>query len=161
MKQPILKKAGIILATGFGSGYLPLVPGTWGTGAALIIYFLLFYMLKIPTMPWLVLLALTCSCSGVWASFIGEEHFKRHDPGQVVIDEFAGFYVTMLLVAPTLPNMVIGFILFRIFDIWKPYPAYKLEKLPGGWGIMADDIAAGIYGMIILWALQYLPFFSS
>ena len=96
----------------------------------------------------------------VWASTIAEEIFSKTDPGQVVADEVCGFLVTMILVPSTLSNIFLGFLLFRFFDITKPYPVRKFEKLPGGWGIVIDDIAAGVYACITLHILGRWVFWT-
>jgi len=104
--------------------------------------------------PQLILLLLTAAlfAPGVWASTRTARAFNRKDPGMVVVDEVLGQWVALLgarhLSAGTL---VVGFVLFRLFDIWKPPPVRQLEKLPEGLGIVADDIAAGIYGALILY----------
>ena len=84
----------------------------------------------------------------------------KADPAQIVIDEVCGYLVTMLYVAPNLTNIITGFILFRFFDIAKPPPLRKLERLPGGVGIVADDILAGIYSNIVLQIITGLVLFS-
>ena len=136
------------LGTGFGSGYAPIAPGTAGSLLALIIYFLFplnsFYWLTISIMLFF---------AGVWAGFKIEKD-KGEDPGLVVIDEMVGQWLTVLFLPPTLVTLLTGFILFRLFDIFKPYPVNKSQKLKGGWGIMIDDVLAGIYATIILHALH-------
>src|SRR5205814_2286023 len=82
--------------------------------------------------------------AGTWAAGVAATHFGREDPGQVVVDEVAGQLVTLLLTGAALPGAVIGFFAFRIFDILKPWPANRFERLPGGVGIMADDLMAGL-----------------
>ena len=122
-------------------------------------------------------LAIAVSLIGVWASHKAERHFNQHDPGQVVVDEISGQMLTFLFAAPASglvlfgfelvgPSpaalqrfvnwkyLLAGFILFRIFDIVKPWPIRRLEKLPGGWGIMADDWLAGIYAAVVLWIVR-------
>ena len=96
---------------------------------------------------------LLIAATGVWASSRVAKHFGEKDPQYVVIDEVSGQHLTYVL-ALALGNwkyLLLGFILFRVFDIWKPFPARQAESLPGGWGIMADDWIAGIYAAIGLW----------
>ena len=87
---------------------------------------------------------------GIWAANQAETYFKRKDPGHVVIDEIAGQLVALLFMAPTPGRLIGGFFLFRLFDILKPYPARRLEALPGGTGIMLDDLVAGAYANVAL-----------
>ncbi len=149
LKEKIL----LFSATGFGSGYLPKIPGTWGTCVAVVIYIALFYIIKLSNV-WLILLSILTSIYGIYAANYGEKYFKKLDPGQVVIDEIAGYFITMLFVPVNWINIILGFFIFRILDILKPPPAYKLQKLHGGLGIMIDDIIVGFYGMIILLLLN-------
>ncbi len=88
---------------------------------------------------------------GVWAAGKAEEFFGRTDPGQVVVDEVVGQMLTFLLLPhATWKWLAGGFLLFRVFDIVKPFPAGQAERIPGGWGIMLDDVVAGVYGMAVL-----------
>jgi phosphatidylglycerophosphatase A len=135
------------VATGFGSGFAPFAPGTAGTVVAIPIY-LIFSPLSWP-LYLLSLLALTFLA--VYVSQEAEKIFRKKDASQIVIDEIAGFLWTMFLVTPTVLHILAGFIFFRLFDIVKPFPARLLEnRLPGGYGIVLDDVAAGIYANIIL-----------
>lgn len=127
-----------ILATGFGSGYAPKFPGTVGTALAAI--FAWYYNLSIAQIIILSLL-------GVLICTKGEEILNRHDSPNIVFDEFCGFFIAVWNVDTFLLYLT-AFVLFRIFDILKPYPINKLQELPGGWGVMADDIAAGIIARI-------------
>ena len=137
----------IFIATGCYSGYLPKAPGTWGSLVGLAIFFLL-HNLSVP-----VYLAATAAIFliGLFAAGEAEKIMDRKDPGLVVIDEIAGMLVTMIA-APAAPLiMVLGFILFRIFDILKPFPIRLIDqRIHGGLGIMLDDIVAGLYSLIIL-----------
>jgi phosphatidylglycerophosphatase A len=139
-----------ILATGFGSGFAPLAPGTAGTVVGIPLYFLF------SAFPWpLHLLSIVAlSFLAIFVSQEAEKIFKEKDPSRVVIDEIVGFQFAMFLVTPTVVHVLIGFLLFRIFDIVKPFPIRLSEtKLPGGYGVVGDDIIAGIYGNIILQVL--------
>lgn len=145
-----------IIATFFYVGLIPVGPGTFGTLAAIP----LFYALSL--MPLYLYLAITVLIVliSVWASTVAEEIFNKTDPGQVVADEVCGFLVTMILVPPTISNIFLGFLLFRFFDITKPYPVRKFEILPGGWGIVIDDVAAGVYACITLHILGRWVFWT-
>jgi len=136
-----------IAATGLGSGLSPCAPGTVGTLIGIPLY-LIFSRFSWPIY---LLSIIAFSLLAVYISQEAERIYSEKDPGRIVIDEIAGFQVTMFLVAPTFPHIVLGFVLFRIFDILKPFPIRFCEKkLPGGYGVVGDDIVAGIYGNILL-----------
>lgn len=134
-----------LIATGFFSGYSVVAPGTAGTAVALAIYCVLP---PLSVWGWVWLLLGLC-CIGVYASNVGERAWGK-DPGYVVIDEIAGFFVTMCFLPQSVALGIAGFFVFRVLDIIKPPPARQAEALPGGWGIMADDVIAGAYGNILL-----------
>ncbi len=136
-----------IAATFFGSGYFPIAPGTLASGLTALAYFLLLGRLAWPLQA-LVILAVFGI--GVPAASWYARELNRKDPGLIVIDETAGQLVALLGVVPEIRAVFLGFFLFRLFDIIKPYPIKKLERLPGGWGIMADDIGAGIAAAAVL-----------
>ena len=147
-----------------GVGYLPYAPGTWGSLLAVGLYLLLrFLLLGYPriagakvyaaflTLEWVAILAITAL--GIWAASRSERLWATKDPQKVVVDEVAGQMIALSAV-PLLPDyftswLVLGaFLLFRFFDIVKPYPARRFESLKGGWGIMADDLVAGVYAAL-------------
>lgn len=137
----------IIIATGCYSGYLPKAPGTWGSLVGLLIFFLL-HTLSLP-----IYLAVVAGIFviGTFAAGEAEKIMDRQDPGLVVIDEIVGILITMTAAPATFLPMALGFIIFRIFDIAKPFPIDFVDKrFHGGLGIMLDDIFAGIYSLIIL-----------
>jgi len=148
----------IIIATGFGSGYFPIAPGTAGAvlatatwlGLSLI---LPFYHLLITT----ALLIILFTILGVWSSGIMENYWGK-DPSKVVIDEMVGVWIPLLVVNNE--NKYYAYyalgalLLFRLFDIFKPLGIRKMEAIGGGWGIMLDDIAAGIYSLFILYGIK-------
>jgi phosphatidylglycerophosphatase A len=109
-----------------------------------------------PFGPWAALLAaLALTAVGIWAASLVAERAKAKDPQFVVIDEVAGVLVTLAAAPPTLAGLIVGVVLFRVFDQWKPWPARLAEqRLPGGWGIVLDDIAAGVWGAAVLVALR-------
>lgn len=142
-----MKKAlAYVLGTWFGCGFVPLAPGTAGTLGAIPLY------LAIRSYgPLVVLLvALALGIIGVWAAGQVVVHTAQHDPQIVVIDEVVGVLVTLAAATPTWTSVVFGFVLFRIFDQWKPWPARALEALPGGFGVVMDDVAAGVWGAVAL-----------
>ncbi len=139
------------LATWFGCGYWPWGPGTAGSLAALLIAIALHRYLGAGRWEILVLIVLLFA-PAVWASTRTARIVNKPDPGLVVIDEVLGQWVTLLgATAFVWKSFVAGFLLFRLFDIWKPFPVRYLEKLPEGTGIVADDIAAGLYAALILY----------
>ena len=137
----------LFLATGFGVGFSPIAPGTLGTLVAIPIY---YFLSEIPSPIYEITLAAFFFLS-VWISENAEMFFKRKDDGRIVIDEMMGFFITMLWAPKTVRFIVIGFFLFRFFDILKPFPIRRLEKkIKGGFGVVLDDVLAGIYANIIL-----------
>jgi phosphatidylglycerophosphatase A len=148
-----------LLATWFGSGLLPRAPGTWGSLAALPFA----YALTAAGGPWTLLAAAVAAfLAGVWASGVYATASGAHDPGSVVIDEVAGQWLTLVPLATTpvaLDPLLYGiaFVAFRAFDVLKPWPIRYFERnLPGAWGIMADDIAAGVLAGLVTFGLAYM-----
>ncbi|MBF0212210.1 MAG: phosphatidylglycerophosphatase A [Magnetococcales bacterium] len=139
----------LLLSTFFGAGRLPKAPGTWGTVAAIPLAMLAQW--SGPVGGWM-LLSLVCVL-GVWSAEVVCCTLQRKDPSEVVIDEVAGFLLAMMIAPSGWGWMVGGFLLFRLFDIFKPWPVDVLERLPGGWGVMADDLAAGLYAGLSLFCL--------
>ena len=140
----------MFIATGCYSGYLPKAPGTWGSLVGLLLFFLLHNLsLEI----YLAVIA-GIFVIGTFAAGEAEKIMDHQDPGLVVIDEIVGMLITMIAVPATPLAMVLGFILFRIFDILKPFPVnFFDQRFHGGLGIMLDDVMAGIYSLIILQVL--------
>ena len=138
---------GLFLATAGYAGYAPVAPGTVGSVVGLVLLAGLRYLER-PFLEAGILVALIAL--GVWASGVAERHAGREDPGYVVIDEVAGILLTMIGVTLSWPTVIVGFLAFRVFDIFKPFPARSAERLPGGTGIMADDLVAAVYASLIL-----------
>ena len=137
----------LILATGFGVGFSPIAPGTLGTLVAIPIY----YFLSNISSPIYELTLIGFFFLSVWISENAEISFGKKDDQRIVIDEIMGFLITTLWVPKTILFIIIGFFLFRFFDIVKPYPIRRLEKkLKGGYGVVLDDVVAGIYANIVL-----------
>ena len=150
-----MTRVALAIATWFGCGYFPWGPGTVGSLAAVLIAALLEAYFHAGRSTLLVLVAVL-TLPGIWASTQTARYVARKDPGLVVVDEVLGQWLT-LAAAATLnwKSLLAGFVLFRLFDIWKPWPVRKLELLPGGIGIVADDLAAGAYGALILYIGGY------
>jgi phosphatidylglycerophosphatase A len=162
-----------LIATVFGAGYLPVAPGTFGSLVGLVIYAAVSFGIPIKafalaaaTSPGVLAggralrVSLTCvaiaaalAFVGVWAANRVVAFSGKKDPGFVVIDETSGQFLALFLaLAPVnWKYLLLGFILFRVFDIWKPFPVRQAESLRAGWGIMADDWIAGIYAALGLW----------
>jgi len=139
-------------AFGFGSGLAPFAPGTFGTLAAIPLY-LLMQPLSLPI--YLFITAIVCIV-GVWICGKSSEMLGVHDHSGIVWDEFSGYFVTMIAAPAGWMWIAIGFALFRLFDIWKPWPISVLDKqVHGGLGIMVDDILAGVFALICLQLLAY------
>ncbi|QDT63976.1 phosphatidylglycerophosphatase A family protein [Calycomorphotria hydatis] len=140
------------LAHGFGLGLAPVAPGTvgslWGLplvwGASLL-----------PLWGYWVLAAVMILLGGPICGF-GAKWFKRTDPPQVVYDEIVAFFIVFAVVPVTWISAILGFALFRLFDITKPWPIRHLEKFPGGWGILIDDLMAAIYAGVVLWGMMWI-----
>jgi phosphatidylglycerophosphatase A len=141
-KDKIIK----VLATGFGAGLSPVMPGTAGTLVGVLI------CLAFLPLHWVFRFIFVVVFVGVavYVSGRAEEIYGKKDDQRIVIDEIAGFLLAMLPVAINFINLALAFVLFRIFDIWKPYPLRKFQELPGGWGVVVDDIGAGIYAAAVL-----------
>jgi len=137
----------LLLGTGFGSGYFSLAPGTAGTAVGICFF---WCFAKFSPLLYLITLFSFIFLSA-WIADGAEKILEQKDARTIVIDEIAGFLVTMLWIPCTLINVGIGFFLFRLLDILKPYPAGWIDRnLSGGWGIVLDDVAAGIYANLIL-----------
>jgi phosphatidylglycerophosphatase A len=135
-----------VIATAFGSGYSPVAPGTAGSAVGV----LLFWPLAGVAWPWqLAAVALVFLVGAVAAGHVARAA-GREDPGIVVVDEVAGQWITLAGLPFTPAVAAAGFVLFRVMDVVKPWPARDLERLHGGWGIMADDVAAGILAHLAL-----------
>lgn len=137
-----------ILAFGLGSGAAPKAPGTFGTLAAVGIYY--FWLQQLTLLPFLVLIVVSFFI-GVWLCDKTSRDLGVHDHSGIVFDEWVGFWITMIAVPAGWQWLLLGFLLFRLFDIWKPQPIRWLDKhVQGGFGIMIDDVLAGIYALVVL-----------
>ena len=153
----------------FGVGFIPLAPGTWGSVVGIGLYFAVYFLTSLivkqaSQLTFVVTEVLTIvvvTLLGIWAASKTEKLLGRKDPGKVVVDEVAGQIIALLPLSvfflwPWNGWVIVSFILFRFFDIVKPYPARRLEGLYGGLGIMADDLIAGVYGAAITALLIFL-----
>lgn len=140
------------VACGFGAGLIPLAPGTFGTLVALPLYWLMQPLAA----AWYGALTLAIAGFGVWVADRTARDLGVHDHRGIVIDEIAGYLVAMAFAPSGWVYVMAGFVLFRLFDIAKPFPLRRLERLPGGFGIMADDLGAGVYAALTLQLGIYL-----
>lgn len=148
-----------------GVGLIPFAPGTFGALLGLAIFYGLFVICKTSPQYFqasIIVVSMLISALGIWASNYGEKIFGEKDAQRIVVDEVAGQLISFILIAPLLvaelsqPTvvMIAGFLLFRAFDIFKPYPIKQLQDLPAGLGVMFDDLIAGIYAAVVL---SFLP----
>jgi phosphatidylglycerophosphatase A len=165
-------RVSLAIATAFGLGYLPKAPGTWGSLGGVGISLGMTWILSRKTLYWanmerdanfwtvgltpayvVYVIVVLIAILGVYVANRAAKYAGKKDPQFVVIDEVSGQMITYFLPFTVLnwKSLVLGFILFRVFDIWKPFPARQAESLPGGLGIMADDWIAGIYAALGLW----------
>jgi phosphatidylglycerophosphatase A len=138
----------LLICTVGGVGYSPVAPGTAGSVAGLAFYGVFRAFHVTPAIEALILVALVGA--GAWSGTVAERHFGTTDPGAGVIDEVAGMLLTLYLLPATWTLAILGFVVFRTLDIIKPFPARRLESLPGGWGMMADDLMAAVYANLVL-----------
>jgi phosphatidylglycerophosphatase A len=140
----------LFFAAGFGAGYSPIAPGTMGTLVAIPIYFFLSFI----PFPLYELTIITFFFLSSWISDKAERYWGKRDHPRIVIDEMMGFLITMLWLPKTALFIILGFFLFRFFDIVKLPPIRLLERVKGGYGVVLDDVMAGIYANIILHLVQ-------
>jgi phosphatidylglycerophosphatase A len=142
-----------VLASVFGAGYAPVASGTVGSFVTVVPIWLL------PLTPLRIAVALVVVILvGIWAGSRVERVLGKKDPGVIVIDEVAGMLLSVILLPRTIPVLITAFLLFRLFDIWKPFPARESQALTGGVGVMVDDLIAGFYTLIlIMGALTLFP----
>jgi phosphatidylglycerophosphatase A len=137
----------VFIATVGYCGYFPIAPGTVGSAAGLVFYLLVWWAQSPVFEAGLILLLFAV---GVWAGTTSERYFGGIDPGPIVLDEVVGMLITLAFIPVGIGGALIGFFLFRLFDVLKPFPAGRFEKLHGGLGVMADDAMAAIYANLVL-----------
>jgi|SRR5215471_4124425 len=155
-------RAALAIASGFGAGFAPVAPGTVGAleGVAMFLAVRAMGVRTITSLLILVIFNIALFLLGLWASNRTCVVTGAADPSQIVIDEISGQMLSLtplaLMSSLSIAGLFVGFVLFRLFDIFKPYPIRKLEDLPGGLGVMADDALAGIYTGVLVWLVQLL-----
>ena len=143
-----MKNILVSIATFFNVGRIPLAPGTWASMITAGIFYLLVPYIQIPMTGILSLIIITLL--GIPAATAAEARFNRKDPGECVIDEVAGQLLCLIFIPHSWPYYLSAFLVFRIFDILKPFPIRRVEKISGGLGIMLDDLIAGIYTLAVI-----------
>jgi phosphatidylglycerophosphatase A len=150
-RTAIRTRAALVIATAGGAGYAPIAPGTAGSAVAAVILWLVPF-----SRPGLVAFFVIVTVVGTWAAHVAEATLAEKDPGAIVIDEVAGMALSLIALPLPLPvpALLAGFVLFRIFDVVKPFPAGRAQALPGGVGVMVDDLIAGLYALLVLLGLR-------
>jgi phosphatidylglycerophosphatase A len=148
-----MTQLGLWLATVLGIGRIPFAPGTFGSIPGV---FLALYLHHLGLWQAEVAVIVLTFAIGTWAAGVAERHFQLTDPGPVVIDEVLGMLVTLAFLPVNATGAIVGFFVFRIFDIIKPFPARQMESLHGGLGVMADDFMAGVWGQIVMRVLVWM-----
>jgi phosphatidylglycerophosphatase A len=149
-----------LVATWFGCGYAPKAPGTAGSLAALLIAIALNWYGGYGRWTLLLLTALLLA-PGIWSAGVVAKRTNQPDPQIVVVDEVIGQWITLAGAATfNWKTYLAAFVLFRLLDMWKPAPARQFENFPGGWGIVADDVMAGVYGALAIFVLDHLHLFT-
>lgn len=142
-----MHRLGLFVATCGYIGYVPLAPGTFGSAAGLLVW----YVLNRAASPGGELAAIVLLFAiGVWSGTVAERHFGATDPGPIVVDEVVGMLITLLFLPVNTAGALVAFLVFRVLDVVKPWPTGRLEALPGGLGVMADDGMAGLYGNVVM-----------
>lgn len=143
----------VFIATCAYVGYVPLAPGTFGSAAGLAV----FAALRTVDSSAIELAAIVgLFAVGVWSAHVAERYFGGVDPGPIVMDEVVGVLITLALLPVTFTGAVVGFLIFRLFDVVKPWPSARFEKLHGGLGVMADDAMAAVYANLVLRGLIWV-----
>jgi phosphatidylglycerophosphatase A len=148
-----LRRLGVFIATCAHVGYAPVAPGTFGSAVGLAVYYLVRRQASTAVELGTIALILVV---GLWSATEAEHHFGGIDPGPVVIDEVIGMLITLALHPVNVAGAIVGFFIFRVLDVVKPWPARRLELLPGGFGVVLDDVMAGVYGNLLMWGLVRL-----
>jgi phosphatidylglycerophosphatase A len=142
-----MRRLALFMATFGYVGYAPVAPGTFGSAAGLLV----FYAVRSTGSPLVELSVIVLLFAvGIWSGTVAEHHFGGVDPGPIVLDEVVGMLITLCLIPVDATGALVGFVVFRILDVIKPFPSARFEKLPGGLGVMADDGMAAIYGNLAM-----------
>ena len=142
-----MHRLGLFVATCGYLGYAPIAPGTFGSAAGLALFFAVRASESVAIELGIIAVLFAV---GIWSGTVAEHHFGGIDPGPVVLDEVVGMLITLALLPVNTSGAIVGFFVFRVLDVIKPWPSAQFEKLPGGLGVMADDGMAAVYGNIIM-----------
>jgi phosphatidylglycerophosphatase A len=142
-----MRHLGLFIATCGYLGYVPVAPGTFGSAAGLLVYLAVRNTGSVAVELGVIAVLFAI---GIWSGTVAEHHFKGVDPGPVVLDEVVGMLITLALLPVNVTGAIVGFLVFRVLDVVKPWPSAKFESLPGGLGVMADDGMAAIYGNLVM-----------
>ena len=145
-----MQRLGLFVATCGYLGYVPIAPGTFGSAAGLVVFFAVRGIGSVAAELAVIVLLFAI---GVWSGTVAEHYFGGIDPGPVVLDEVVGMLITLALLPVNLTGALVGFFVFRILDVVKPWPSAQFEELPGGLGVMADDGMAALYGNLVMHGL--------
>ncbi|MBZ0271139.1 phosphatidylglycerophosphatase A, partial [bacterium] len=155
---PPAQRAWLLLATWFGCGHAPVASGTFGTLGAIPLVWALAYVIP----GWAtIFIAAALFALGVRAAGVAEPYYGKSDAGQIVIDEVVGYMVTMYLIPTTPALLIVGFFVFRFFDIAKLWPASYFDRHHGPFAVMADDVVAGVYSAIVMHVIVAFGFFGA
>ena len=148
-----MTRLAVFIATAGYCGYFPFAPGTVGSAVGLLVYLIVWWTRSTAVEVGLIV---GLFAAGTWAGTIAERYFGGIDPGPIVMDEVVGMLITLLFIPVGWSGALSGFVLFRVFDVLKPFPARRLESLHGGLGVMADDAMAAVYANLSLRVLMWL-----
>jgi phosphatidylglycerophosphatase A len=140
-------RVGLFVATCGYLGYVPIAPGTFGSAAGLAVFLAVRSTGSVGVEIAAIVLLFAV---GIWSGTVAEHHFGGIDPGPVVLDEVVGMMITLFLLPVNTAGAIVGFLVFRLLDVVKPWPSARFEKLPGGLGVMADDGMAAVYGNLVM-----------
>ena len=148
-----MDRVGLLIATCGYLGYVPVAPGTFGSAAGLAV----FFVVRSTGSGAVELGAIVALFAiGIWSGTVAERHFGGVDPAPVVMDEVVGMLITLAFLPVGVVGALVGFLVFRVFDVFKPWPSARFERLPGGLGVMADDGMAAIYGNLVMQGLIWV-----
>ena len=146
-----MHRVGLFIATCGYLGYVPIAPGTFGSAAGLLAFYAVHSTgsMAVELAAIILLFAI-----GIWSGTVAEHHFGGIDPGPVVLDEVVGMLITLAFLPVSVTGVIVGFFVFRVLDVVKPWPSARFERLPGGLGVMADDGMAALYGNLVMRGLM-------
>ena len=148
-----LRRIGVFIATCAYVGYAPFAPGTCGSAIGLAVFYV---VRRSGSMTGEIATIIVLLAVGIWSATEAEHYFGRRDPGPVIIDEVVGMLITLALIPVGIAGAMTGFVVFRVLDVVKPWPARRLESLPRGFGVVTDDVMAAMYGNLAMRALVWL-----